>query len=380
MLPSDGKPRYWAVDQWWLTEEYAQVYREKISLDEMDRAIRRVADVFTKKWQDVTPQHPVYYWLLSKGLVPLDFLYVLGKNLIALEECLRLPSVVRDLRHPGDYESAMLEVGIAAHLRRAGHQIEFRPKLPNGKSSDFVADSKGQQAYFEVKRLRESDRQLAIGDLGNLIASELMDLTSSPIRPRIQGKHYEVVIDAAVFYSLGKGCETDHQIIQTVRECIAQEVVRRLDTNLPLQFVIPSVATVKISDSPMEGSSVMCPMASSEAELDRLLKGHFGNAIEQLHPGHAGIIIVQTPAELESEMSETVINDLLLQLGRQVSHISAVLILPVYNWMPQTWSLFRPFLVANCAASIPPANLAVFPELREFLEISVKTPMDWRDH
>lgn len=369
--------KHWADERWWLTEEYARIYRERINTSDLDRVICRVADVFSRHWQSKAHAHPVNYWLLSKGLAPLEFLYGLGVNLAAIEGCLRLPSVIRDLRHSGDYESAMLELAIAAHLQRSGHHVEFRPKLPNGRSSDFVTDSKGQTVYFEIKRLRESERQLAIRDLGNLLASTLIELTNSPTRPQIRGRHYEIVVDTAVFYGFGKSRETDIKLIETVRQTIAQEIDSRLEKNLPLDFVIPSIGSVRISDAGQEGSSVMSPMPSPEAELDRIMRGHFLTGIEQLHPDHPGILIVQTPAELESKMSEAAIGDLFVNLRDQALHVSAVLILPVYNWMPQQWTLFRPFLVSNKYARIPVPNLAVFSDLRAFLDVSVKTPADW---
>jgi hypothetical protein len=368
--------RYWADDPWWLSAEYAKVYCERLSPDDVDRTIRRVALTFDRKWHEKTSPYEVHYWLQSKGLKPLEYLYGLGKNLMVLEGCLRLPSVLKDLRQPGNYESATLELEIAALLKRAGHEVEFRPSLPNGRSSDFVIRSLDQVVYFEVKKLKESDRQKAISELGTMVASTLTSLTNNPAQPQLQGKHYEIVIDATVFFSLGRGFEPDNQTIEQVRQTIEQQIILNPEGNLPIEFVIPSIASVKITNGPQEGSTVLYPMASPDMELGRILRNHFMDAVEQLHPAHPGIIIVQTPAELEKGLSHEVIANLLVQIGPKAHRLSSVLFLPTFNWMPQPWSLFKPFAVCNRAARIPAESLAVFSDLRSFLEAPVKIPAD----
>lgn len=197
-MPEKVTPKNWWHSRWWLQEEYVRIYSEKASTEEVDSAISRVTDLYDSKWAEQTPYHPVYCWLLSQGLLPLQFLYQLGQDLLELDGSLRLSSVIADLRNPGNYESARFEMGIAAHLKMKGSRVEFRPPLPNGREADFVAAYEGEQVYFEIKRFQDSRAQLALDHLTRTVSIELSSLTGEGGPPNLRGRHYQIDIDGAV--------------------------------------------------------------------------------------------------------------------------------------------------------------------------------------
>ena len=371
MMRVDEELEWWRK-KWWLEEQYTRVYKGKASPAEVDKAICRVAEVFDLNWGRRTPRHPIYYWLLSTGLVPLQALYGLGRDLLILDGSLRLTSVIDDLKNPCNYESAMFEVDIAAHLKRCLHSIEFRPRLPNGKESDFVARFEGQQVYVEIKRLQESQTQLALNHLSQSVAFSLSDLTKRSTHSAVKEANYKVEFDTGLVGLLGGDPESDEAVIERIKQRILEEVSERAERNQPIDFVIPSVARVSVWTSGERTAEVTCPAATSQAELKRIVRGHFRDAIEQLHPDHAGMMVLQTPGGLEPDVTQLVLSGLLAQYGPKASHVSAALFFPVFHSFPTTWSRFRPFSVINKGAVIPAQRLRSFADLQPLLKTDVR--------
>jgi hypothetical protein len=90
---------------------------DRISSEQIVRSIDAVARVFDESWVKSTDAHPASYHLFSQGLDPLQFLVSLGHNLLAVGDCPGFREVLEDLRDPPNYESAFLELSLAALLR-----------------------------------------------------------------------------------------------------------------------------------------------------------------------------------------------------------------------------------------------------------------------
>jgi hypothetical protein len=169
----------WYEDKFWQGEEYRRLLMPTFPLEGVDRAFERVAEIFNSDWCGDAKGHPILFELLARGSMPFVFLLELGLNLLAVQDCLRLPSIIEDLRNAEPFLSTLLELKIAAMLRADGYKIEFRPPLPSGKRSDLMADIQGQRTYVEIKRLSESDTQESFHQLFCRLNAAISELRCS---------------------------------------------------------------------------------------------------------------------------------------------------------------------------------------------------------
>lgn len=175
----------WWLDKWWLGEEYARHYGGRVSPAIMNEAVLLVSKVFNGEWVKHSAGHPATGLVLGKGFIPLTFLYELGRDLDALGDARGMRALIKDLRNPSTFESARFEFQVAGLLARAGHAIEFRPKLPNGRESDLLARVDSQRSFVEVKRIGESYAERAVSQFSMELASAVMDCVAkedSPVR------------------------------------------------------------------------------------------------------------------------------------------------------------------------------------------------------
>ncbi len=361
---------YWAKEKWWLTDEYSRLWKyHGITQQEIDDRFSRVIEVFGPEWQESTAPHPALYVLCTQGTLPLQFLVDLGGNLRSVAECLRLKHVIQDLQLPDTYESALLELQVAAHLKSTGHEIEFRPPLDTGKKADFSAAYAEQKTFFEIKRMQPSKRQQAMDTLGHEVGFATSDIESDPRYPHLAGKWFRIELDPYVADLLSGERDADNSTIRSIVTSIQREIANR--TEKQQTFEIPLLAKVTVVTERTE-SGVNWPMASCQEELKRFLRAHLQNAIMQLHPDHPGVIVVQTPGLLDQELTTRIIHGWLAE--SKAAHVSAVVFLPIYNSFPTTWALFRPFAVVNNEAKFLANDLRAFRDLAPLIRQEVAVP------
>lgn len=361
---------YWAKERWWLSEEYERVCaHHSITHQEVDDRFDRVMEVFSPEWQHTTPPHPVLYVLLTKGLLPLQFLFSLGGNLRSAAECLRFKHVVQDLRLPDTYESARLELQIASYLKDKGHGIEFRPPLNSGKQSDFVAARSEQKAFFEIKRMQPSRQQRAMDALGQEVGLAASDLGTDPRYPQLTGKWFRIEIDPYVAELLSGEPEADRVTIRTVVTSIVNEISTRAEKEQ--EFELPSLANVTVVPERTE-SGANWPASSCQNELKRFLRAHLQKAIGQLPPEHPGLVVAQMPGQLDKVLTTRIIKSWLRECD--ATHVTAIVFLPVYNPMPMTWALFNPFAVVNDQARSQADQVQAFVDLAPLITAQVAIP------
>ena len=109
--------------RWWMEEQYSAVYGNSISPEQVNACVLAVSRVFTEAWLKTTKPHRAAFWLVSKGLNPLQFLISMGKDILATQNVRGFSELVRNLRNPDNYESARLELSIAALLREEGFAV-----------------------------------------------------------------------------------------------------------------------------------------------------------------------------------------------------------------------------------------------------------------
>lgn len=170
----------WWESRWWQEESYARLFQGKLSMAEVDAKIMNVSRVFNVPWGKKVGLHPVHYWLLSKGTEPLQFLLGLGHDLEAVQTCIGHKKLIQGLRNPQEYASALLELTIGAMLTGSGYQVQFRPKIPNGKEADILCCKDNESVFIEVKKIRESDAKLAASEFSSRLFHELINLTCMP--------------------------------------------------------------------------------------------------------------------------------------------------------------------------------------------------------
>jgi hypothetical protein len=70
-------------------------------------------------------------------------------------ECPRIFRAVRNLRNPENYESARLELSIAALLCEESFDVRFIPDSATENRRTWLRNATGEEVYFEVNILRE---------------------------------------------------------------------------------------------------------------------------------------------------------------------------------------------------------------------------------
>lgn len=162
--------QFWFGEQWWREERYRGDLPGNPTLDQIDRAMERVAKLFDEKWWHECLGHPAQLSLFAKGTGPLSFIYELGADLLEIDGSLRSASVVHDLKQSSHFLGVRFELRVAAMLKRRGYDIEFRPVSSNGKSADIAARRGPETVFLELKRLDESKRAACV----QLLATQVL--------------------------------------------------------------------------------------------------------------------------------------------------------------------------------------------------------------
>jgi hypothetical protein len=349
----------WRQEQWWLTDEYIRVYEGRIPKEQINSAIDAVARVFNKKWAMSVDAHPVCFYLLSKGTDPLQFLISLGRNILAVQESKGFGRVQKDLRDSGSYASARLELSLGALLRDAGQEIEFRPKLANGRESDIVARSNGQEVFVEVKILRESQVTEALSEFTTWLG-RIVDESARSLGSPIAEMHYEVDLEIGLADTFGAGLKADLRFVNGFAEQTRTQILDNMRRG-NFDFFIHDLGSFAFRPKEMlPNSTIIHRPVSPNVELFRILRSRFHGAIEQLPQDHPGLLVFRTAGNLEEDRARSVIEGFLREEAGGASHISAVIIFPVFYSLPSRWSPFDGFAVENPSARFPASSLQAF--------------------
>lgn len=335
----------------------------------VDRAMGQVFGVFTSAWQTENAQHPACFYLGARGSMPFTFLFELGVDLLLTSECLRLPSVIHDLRQASSFSSARTELNLAAALTRCGHIIEFRPPLANGKSADLATkDHPEQTVFIEIKQLSQSEAQLSLQRLFMALVSTFSELQRREPWSACAGVGYEIEITHKTLGLLGANAVADEATIAAVVAAVNAEVANRFASGQPpFEFNAGSYARIRIA--PDAKCTLAGPPFAPELELKRIVQKHFKNPTEQLPPLHPGILVIRTGSVLDVTMTRNIVEQLLARQGSEGGRLSVVIFLPVYSSFPVRRSMFRAFAVLNPRAQFPAQNLGVYKSLRKLFDM-----------
>jgi len=349
-----------------LEDQYIRAIEGKISIADVDAKIEQVARIFDASWGARTGFHPVHYWLLSQGLEPLQFLIGLGSDLRTVDGSPGLSSLIRCLRQPREFESTLLELSLGAFLAASGHTIEFRPGLPNGKEADFLARKNSNSVFFEVKKMRESEAQVAASNFSSRLGFALTDLVRPPDGP-LAGFHYNVQLSSTLTTIFGAGPNVDGHLIDGLLAQATQQVLERVGQG-ELSFEMENVGSFTFEPGKgLKGSAITSYSMDASSELRRVLRSHLNDAISQLHLDFPGIIVIQSPGGLDESLTRLIVTSMLSSMGPRARHVSAVIFLPVTYWLPVRWAMFNGFAVVNTKAALQATKLDAFLELSQHL-------------
>ena len=359
----------WYGEKWWHEEQYRRILAPQLTPDRVDRAVACVADVFNTKWSERNEPHPAWMFLLPRGTLPLASLLELGLDLLTMAGSCRLRSVVHDLRQASHYLSTRLELSLAALLKRDGHDVEFRPPLPNGKAADLVADAADQRVFLEVKRLSESEVRISTQRLSFATIAAISDLQRSEPWSKFPQVGYDIELTDQVSGLFGAGTETDQATIGGLVNAIVSEVKTCFARNVPpFDFEVARLARIRIG--PEAKCSVGGPTLNPVDDLKRIIMKHLRNAGAQLHPSHPGLLLFQTGSVLDAEMSRRTSEKLLQRQQENTRQVSAAIFLPVYSSFPIRASLFRAFAVFNPSAQVHAQKLTAYRTLSRAFDIA----------
>lgn len=357
-LPHDFQ---WYGEKWWQEEQY-RGYLPNITPERVDAAIARVAELFGPKLSPDAQPHPAWMFLGPRGTLPLECLVELGSDLLDVEGCLRLPSIIRDLLVPSHFEGTRLELMLAAVLQRKDFCVEFRPELPSGKRSDLRVENGEQTVFFEVKRLSASETQESVSHLSTSLIFAVGEIlqTKNPW-PDMAGIGYEIELSDAINNLLGTGLESDGATIQGIVAQVGTELNARILSQVP-PIIYDVAGVVRVRIGPNIRNCLSGPTLSPIADLKRALTKFLRNVGEQLHPDYPGILVCQTGSVLDASITRLCVAPLLANQGTS-RHASAVIFLPVYTSLPERFPIFPPFALPNPAATFPARDLSAYQAL-----------------
>lgn len=363
----------WRYDRWWLRDEYVRLYRERISQEQVERAIDAVAMAFDAKWAQSTNVHPVCFYLLTQGTVPLQFLVSLGQDLMAVQKCLGFRQVLNGLREPGNFDSARLELSLAALLCESGHEIEFHPTLANGKESDVVARFNDEEVFVEVKIVRESDVSEALNQFTTWMLSTVHDLSRS-LGGRVAEMNYQIDLDPELADIFRAGFKGNPRYLCGYTEQTRAQIAEHMQRG-NLDFCIPTLGSFAFRPKHMlQNSTVVHRPASPSVELRRIFQPLFHGAIRQLPPDRPGLFVFRTAGFLDEELTRSEVESFLREKADDALHVSGIVLLPVFYSLPSRWSPFKGFAVENPLARLPATSLQAFRTIAEECRLSQSSP------
>jgi hypothetical protein len=359
-LPRDFT-RWWQ-QRWWMEEQYSAVYRDSISPEQVDACVLAVSRVFNEAWLKRTKPHRAAYWLVSKGLDPLQFLISMGRDILATQSAPGFPAMVHNLRDPDTYESARLELSIAALMSEEGYRIRMHPKLLNGKASDLSTQHGNEEVYFEIKILRDSEVDEILSDFTDWLGQTVDEVTAQA-GITFANNNYVINLDPSLadFFATNSRANSEFHI--SFAAATKREILNHLQ-NGDRHFYVPNVGTFRFRPKDvLENSTITHHPVSARFQLNRILRGKLHGITQQLPADRPGIVVFRTPGDLDPCASQQAIRDMLDGLGSDGAHVSAAVILPVAYSFPQRWSRFNGFAVLNPRAKTSATSLRAYESL-----------------
>jgi len=360
---------FWYGEKWWHEDCYRDRREGDPALTQIDRAIERVAELFDRKWWGGCVGHPALAWLTVIGAGPLEPLYELGRDLLEMDGATRMRSILRALKEADHYPGARFELQVAAILKRSGLAVEFSPPSRNRRKADLVARAGSEEVFFELKNLDSAQVQVAVDHLQEQMMFALAAVMSTKF---LAGNKptCTVELSAEALSTICGHPVRDLPLIRRYTTAVAEEMARRCNETLPVEFSVPPIANVRVGAPQDRYSGIMCPMLPPEYELKRTLRGCLPEAVEQLPELGPGLILIKTPAPLDPASATIAVTEWLLSLKSEISGMGAVIFMPSIPRSGGIDWLFPAFAIRNPRTTVAIEALQSYRILREAFEIA----------
>jgi hypothetical protein len=180
------------------------------------------------------------------------------------------------------FEGAITELEFAAEYLKRGYQIKLEPALPNARKGDFSARKGRMKIYFEAKMIYKE-----VSGKTQFIINELSDRFS-----RME-EHLIISIDIKEKFEPSQTARVSRFIRQKLRE------IEQTSLETPYSFSYPEsdpIITVDVlsrvpdnENGLLTGFTFGGGIKGDWSDLRRKI----ASAVSQLHPNHAGVVIVE---------------------------------------------------------------------------------------
>lgn len=364
MAPPSNEINQWRQDRWWLDDEYVSQYEHAISPDQVDCCVAAILRVFDEKWIQQDLPHKAYYEIFSRGSMPLNAIIGLGSDLIAVQNSAGFRKIMNGLRDPWNYDSAKLELAVAAMYRDAGYEIELHPKTRTPKEADLLTRLDGEEVFFEIKTLAESDETKNIRSFTTWLMSALGELIPPERDSPARQLNWRVELAPDIWNRSLKQVAQGEHVADFLSELNAT-ISLHIDKG-PGTFEIPGIGLFELAPASSLPECGVRTIINPANELSRIMRSRFRNALQQLPPNKPGVVVFRTEGILQESVSNTAVQSLFKAEAQNAAHVSAVIFLPVSYAVPQRWSPFKKFAVQNPCAQFPASNLRAF---RTFVDL-----------
>jgi len=181
------------------------------------------------------------------------------------------------------FESTITEIELAAEYKRRGYAIEFEPILPNGRKAEFIASKDSLKIFFEIKR-RFPKRFMEENAITNEFLYRFHNMEEPfVIRIELEKSFHRKHTDNAIKY--------------------IKNILRRLETtsfNAPYRFyykengVILAIINIDMILPKGDKGGISGFNLGGDIKKDwSILRNWIASAINQLHPNHPGVLVIQ---------------------------------------------------------------------------------------
>ncbi len=190
---------------------------------------------------------------------------------------------------------------------------------------------------------------------------------------RARGWGHIIELEAEATKRITKASNSDRRaVIIKIAEEVRKGLLSAARGNGYTDIIVPGIARIQTGPG-LEVSIGYQPFKPDNDEIRRMIP-RLKDGARQLHSDYPGIIAIQTPQMLTSDVVDEI--EKLLDT-EHFKHVLAVLVFPVIYALSVPWSKFPPFYVTRDRPRLPAIILCAFADLLSLFEDRVMTAADF---